>query len=492
MTLPSLFPVRVVLLTAICLAANPVAAQFEPPTVERGPVLPDVTAFPPPGTYSNTTGITLIAPDGARVHYTLDGSKPTEESARFEPSEPIVLHGLYDGMQGMSTGYTIRAVAVRPGFTDSDPQTFGYTIERRDRDEYVSQEIVPGVRMIRDSENVKFYLIRGRDAYALIDSGMGRGDVAQYVRQFTGDLPLKMVITHRHGDHIAQASQFIETTPVHVGAGDRDAVAEFLGRQGVDAEVLARNLLPVETGATIDLGDRALEIVMVPGHTPGSLAVLDPASGTLFTGDTFGNNSPLPPDVMWLQWAEEPVDAYLARVRAARRLLDGRVERILTGHNDRALVGTTYLDNLERAFQRGLDQGREALLPSVRPTGGVQLVEGDMRTDPDWFGVNVNPVTFLPAPPLENARLGDLVVEGARLSPAFDPGVTDYTLAQAPAGHFRIRLRPSSTRAQSLSVNGVAVASQEPVALDPSVTNLVTVISGDGEHTMEYRIAPAR
>ena len=38
-------------------------------------------------------------------------------------------------------------------------------------------------------------------------------------------------------------------------------------------------------GDTIDIGDRVLQAIALPGHTPGSTALLDIKSGMLFSGD---------------------------------------------------------------------------------------------------------------------------------------------------------------------------------------------------------------
>jgi glyoxylase-like metal-dependent hydrolase (beta-lactamase superfamily II) len=46
-------------------------------------------------------------------------------------------------------------------------------------------------------------------------------------------------------------------------------------------------------GDVVDLGDRAFEVLHVPGHTAGSLALWDAADGTLFTGDTAALDDPL-------------------------------------------------------------------------------------------------------------------------------------------------------------------------------------------------------
>ncbi len=42
----------------------------------------------------------------------------------------------------------------------------------------------------------------------------------------------------------------------------------------------------LEDGEIIDLGDRLLEVLHVPGVSPGSLALWESATGSLFTGDT--------------------------------------------------------------------------------------------------------------------------------------------------------------------------------------------------------------
>src|SRR6201992_3105538 len=367
-----------------------------------GTKLPPPTIFPTPGTYYNTTSLSLRDEiPGTEIHYTWDGSEPTASSPLYNPLEVLFIGGVYEGNKGLHTAYTLRAVAIKQGIAPSDPVTFSYKVERRDRTAYLSEEVAPGVRMIRDSDNDKMFLIRGSKRYALVDSGQGRGELRNYLAQFTGGLPLVVIFTHSHGDHIGQADQFIADSTEYIGVGDRDATADFLQKHGATQAQIASHLKTVTDGSKVDLGDRALEIVTVTGHTPGSLVVLDPATGNLFTGDTFGNNSNLPPDVLWMQWLTDPPDQYFAAVRTGRVLLGDRVKLIMTGHNDRPLVGTTYLDNLEKALQRAMDEGTAALIPSWRPRGMQQIVVGDRFADPNWFGMNVDSQTFLPAPPDE-------------------------------------------------------------------------------------------
>jgi glyoxylase-like metal-dependent hydrolase (beta-lactamase superfamily II) len=324
---------------------------------------------------------------------------------------------------------------------------------------------------------------------------MGRGELRNYLAQFTGGLPVVAIFTHSHGDHIGQSDQFIAGSIEYVGVDDRDATAEFLQQHGASPQQIASHLKVVNDGDKVDLGDRALEIVTVPGHTPGSLVVLDPASGNLFTGDSIGNNSNLPPDVLWMQWVTQPLDQYFSTVRTTRQRLGNRVKLIMTGHNDRPLVGTAYLDNLEAALQRAMDDGNDALVPSYRPHGIKQIVVGDRFTDPNWFGINVNAEKFLPAPPDQIASLTLIDLQGAALTTRFISTTHDYKAAVKGSGPVTIALRPASSRVESITVNGDPV--QPGVPVDVSFKGrkdvvAIGVTAHDGTTKQAYRVILSR
>ena len=474
------------LMSVLALATAPTdAARLPPPTV-----------FPAPGTYFNTTSLSLRDEvPGTEIHYTWDGSEPTASSPVQDPREVLFIGGVYEGNKGLQTGYTLRAIAIKNGMAPSEPVTFSYRVERRDRTAYLSEEVAPGVRMIRDSDNDKMFLIRGSKRYALVDSGMGRGELRNYISQYTGGLPLVVIFTHSHGDHIGQSDQFIADSTEYIGAGDRDATADFLQKHGVTQKLIGSHLKAVNDGDEVDLGDRALEIVAVPGHTPGSLVVLDPSTGNLFTGDSVGNNSYLPPDVLWMQWVTQPLDQYFSTVRTARLRLADRVKLIMTGHNDRPLVGTTYLDNLEKALQRAMDEGNDALVPSFRPRGIKQIVVGDRFTDPNWFGINVNAQTFLPAPPDEIASLTLIDLHGATLTSRFNPTTHDYQAKVSGSGPITITVQPASSRVQSVTVNGDPVQPGVPVDISYRGRKDVVAIgvtAHDGKTMSAYRVSLSR
>ncbi len=470
------------------LAASPATAQS---AVQR-PQLPAVTVMPAPGTYNNTTSIALDDADKtAEIHYSWDGGIPTTTSPRIERGQVLFIAGVYDGNNGLTTGYTLRAVATKPGYADSEPVTFSYTVARRDRTTYVSEEVLPGVRMIRDSDNDKMYLVKGTKAYALIDSGMGRGNLKAYVSQFVGGLPVIPIFTHSHGDHIGQADQFIADADAYIGAPDWPATAALLESKGVPASAVAAHLKKVEDGDTIDLGGRKLEIYMVTGHTPGSVVIFDPATGDLFSGDALGNNSFLPPDILFMQFDQRPLDAYLANLRTMREKIGDRIRHILTGHNDKPIAGTAYLDNLETAIQRLMDEGDTALIPSWRPRGIWQIVIGDRYTDPNWIGVNVTRETYLPAKPDQIAGLTEVKLTGARLIQNLDPDVHTLTARlDRPGAPVTLAAYPTSTRSRRLTIAGIDTVPGKPVSL-PSTAKpaMIVVTAPDGVATATYTLS---
>ena len=65
----------------------------------------------------------------------------------------------------------------------------------------------------------------------------------------------------------------------------------------------------------------------------------------------------------------DSMDVYLSSLQIALERVDslGTVKRILTGHNDVVLDGTaSYLDILQTAVQKVVDEGTDAMTPTLR------------------------------------------------------------------------------------------------------------------------------
>lgn len=149
------------------------------------------------------------------------------------------------------------------------------------------------------------FLLRGRDADLVIDFGMGLRPLAPVVARFASGAPLIALATHSHADHIGGFHEFADRRAHSSEAGacasmpenatfaamfralDAPvAVAPEPGWQKDDWRIAAAPLtVMVEEGDFVDLGDRRLEVLHLPGHSPGSIGLIDRESGLLFPGD---------------------------------------------------------------------------------------------------------------------------------------------------------------------------------------------------------------
>ena len=128
-----------------------------------------------------------------------------------------------------------------------------------------------------DQEMVRCFLIVGNRHALLFDSGAAPCDLPGMIRSIT-QLPLWVVQSHGDGDHTANSAQFPEIY-AHP--------AEFPLLEG-GRNPWRSTLLPVTEGDQFALGDRTLEVIEAPGHTPGSICLLDRENRCLFAGDTLG------------------------------------------------------------------------------------------------------------------------------------------------------------------------------------------------------------
>ena len=129
------------------------------------------------------------------------------------------------------------------------------------------------------------YLLFGTERALLLDTGAGGVDVAGPVdtlitawRRTHGGAPMELVVahSHAHGDHVAGDSQFVARPGVTLVGRDSAAVRDFFGVPH----------WPDQPGR-IDLGDRVLDVLPIPGHQPAGVALYDRRTGMLLTGDTF-------------------------------------------------------------------------------------------------------------------------------------------------------------------------------------------------------------
>jgi hydroxyacylglutathione hydrolase len=181
--------------------------------------------------------------------------------------------------------------------------------------------IADKVWRINDHDNDNIYLVEGDEKALLIDTGIGTGDLAKYVKTIT-QLPVIVVNTHGHPDHMGGNFQFLK---VYAHPLDFELIKYFSSEDKSTFEV--PSLEPIRAGDEFDLGHRKLEVIEVPGHTKGSIVLLDAENKLLFAGD---NNNAL----VWLFLDEcLPLEIYLQTLQKLNERA-GEFNSILPGHGD--------------------------------------------------------------------------------------------------------------------------------------------------------------
>lgn len=239
---------------------------------------------------------------------------------------------------------------------------------------------VPEVVQVDDSTycfqdvTALMHLLVGKDSALVIDTGFGLVNLKEAVNRLT-DKPIKVVNTHGHFDHTHGNWQFgdaivsykdLETISRH------DDVAylydNFLGNPFMKLLIGEKAVnrvcnqpkaeyQPLPESMSLDLGGgRFIRLYEIPGHTPGSIALLDMKYKRLYTGDMFCSGEIL------LQLPESTdIETYLLSVRLAKQICaENEVVEIFPSHPECPLP-VSVLSDFEQAALRYLrsERGKE-------------------------------------------------------------------------------------------------------------------------------------
>src|ERR1700690_594478 len=233
------------------------------------------------------------------------------------------------------------------------------------------------------AEETISYLIVGEKRALLFDTGMGISDLKKVIAQLTR-LPIILLNSHTHNDHVGDNWEFsriygMDTDFTRQNAlGSRlDAQAEIASGQicgelpkGFDSKVYATRPWKIAAythdGDRFDLGDRTLEVIATPGHTPDSISLLDRANGLLFTGDTYY------PATIWLYRPETDFAAYDASIHKLAALAP-QIKTVLGAHNI-PVAPPSVLPRLITAFE-AVRAGKAAATPG-EPGQVIYTIDG--------------------------------------------------------------------------------------------------------------------
>lgn len=166
---------------------------------------------------------------------------------------------------------------------------------------FKAEKISASVTRIFAPTGVLMYLIEGSKKAVLIDTGVGIGNLKEFVDTLT-DKPYFVILTHGHLDHAMGASQFdevymnFEDKKVYLEHSDMSMRKEYIKMNiGSDLNIIKedayvpiissdhfKQLLP---GDSFDLGGINIKICIGAGHTKGSITILIVEERTLILGD---------------------------------------------------------------------------------------------------------------------------------------------------------------------------------------------------------------
>ncbi|MDE2305066.1 MAG: MBL fold metallo-hydrolase [Gammaproteobacteria bacterium] len=176
------------------------------------------------------------------------------------------------------------------------------------------------------------WYVKGRDRCLLFDSGLGIVSLVNEV-PWLRDRPIVVVASHTHFDHIGNHHEFADRL-CHPAEADvlahpdpRRTLASVYAKPemfdelppgGFDAAAYRVRPAPptglIDEGDVIDLGDRTFQVLHVPGHSPGSIALFERSTGVLLSGD-FVYDGPLIDDAF-----QSDREDYVATMHRLREL----------------------------------------------------------------------------------------------------------------------------------------------------------------------------
>ncbi len=189
---------------------------------------------------------------------------------------------------------------------------------------FATRQILDDVYQIAfGGDMISMYVLVGRDKALVVDTHMIPEDdgvrIVDRVKAIT-DKPLIVVNTHSHPDHIGANDQFGE---VHASTIAVEEIRAAAKRRGAE---VGYSLKAVKNGDVFDLGDRQVEVIDIPAHSAGSVALLDRKDGYLFTGDEID-----PGQVVGIN--EANVGKHYANMKMLYEKYYARITHLVPAHN---------------------------------------------------------------------------------------------------------------------------------------------------------------
>lgn len=226
-----------------------------------------------------------------------------------------------------------------------------FTVEKIDAQTFAISEY-------KHWEETHCYLLCGTERAVLIDTGLGVANIKKVVGNLT-DLPVAVLTTHAHWDHIG-GHKYFKDFAIH-----ENEVGWVSERFPLSLQSVKKNLIlkPCEFPAgfclddyqifkgiptrilhdsdLIDLGNRTLKVIHTPGHSPGHCCFYEQDRGLLYSGDLIYKGCL---DVFY------PTTDPIAYMRSVEKVRSFKIKKILPAHHQ-LNISASLIDEITKAFQ---------------------------------------------------------------------------------------------------------------------------------------------
>lgn len=228
---------------------------------------------------------------------------------------------------------------------------------------------------------VNCYLVEEEDGVTLIDAALPYSvdGIIRAAALSSGKPLTRIVLTHAHDDHVGALDALkakYPDIPVYISARDARLLEGDVSLDPSEPQTPIRGGVPKKVATRPDVllsdGDRvgSLQVVASPGHTPGSISLLDTRDGALVVGDAFqtrggiavsGIVKPLFPFPAWATWnAETALDSAIKLAALKPALL-------AAGHGK-------MIQDPAAALAKAIEQARGMTPPRTKGEGGERYV----------------------------------------------------------------------------------------------------------------------
>lgn len=233
-----------------------------------------------------------------------------------------------------------------------------FTVEKVDEETFVISEY-------KHWEETHCYLLIGKEKVLLIDTGLGVENIKKVVDKITS-LPIEVVLTHVHWDHIG-GSKYFNNIAVH-----KNEKEWLTSKFPIPLEVVKKNLMfkeckfpktfnidefkitkccpkrILEDGDFIDLGNRKVEVIHTPGHSPGHICLYERDKQYLYSGDLIYQGT------LYAFYPTTDPYKFMMSVKKVRNL---PIKKVLPAHH-KLKIDVSLIGEIDKAFTKIMEAGK--------------------------------------------------------------------------------------------------------------------------------------